>query len=203
MSDFIERRNEYFKKLKENSNVVNLFTPKDGASENAIKTYRMMILPQNEEELDTADSFFSIISDTINLYEDVDNGSVKNIPFEENEGLEYCINVINYKKENGIDKDLNNSISIEEFAKLKYQFLLASFYDGESIHEYIASKTGFDLEDDIDAIQYELYVEKINDYFGSLIISFENVYDAKRFAKIFHELYEDGKKNVSLERNIG
>ena len=211
---FNKRKQNYFSKLRKNIWVLNKLIDdnKENIDENAKRTLEILLDPKNYDELNLAEALYSITFDMISLMNRLSDGTVKEIPFEENDGIKLFIDIINKLKNKC--KTENVTMTIEPTAKMIYGFLVGFAEDTEGTIMYVADKTGFDLEDDLQMQQFMLYLEKAQAIFNSKsnktnsvneMPSKKDIEELTKFSNEFHKLCEDGKlkkgKKISLSNS--
>lgn len=205
MEDFEERKAAYLNELREHTYILKDIKVDDGNYE---KVMGILINPKDETELAMANIIITFFVDASDLVDDICNYNVKQIPFSENIGISYYINIINELKSG---KNVESSIKIDEkeAAKVLYSYLVAFVGDTEDTIEFIADRTGFDLEDEIQLRQLELYLNKANvafnkkDSFGDIEATDPiEIGRAKIFCDEFHTLCEEGKLVKSMTKNL-
>ena len=222
MDNFEKRKIEYLKMLKSEPYIMKKIIESENKSEKGQKTIEMILTPKNEMELEIGEACFKMTKDISKLVDDIIDDEVKSILPNENAGLKVLINCVNTIKNNeenlkstleptqedmakkiyGIDK-----ATPEYVAKIMYGLVVGMVNDTEESFKYIASETGFDLNDEIEAAQFSIYINKGKQICDSLNVTnknFENCTDddivkAKELVEEFHKLCKDGKKDLENE----
>lgn len=202
MENFIEKRNEYFKKLKSNPNVLNKIIEDNKGKEKSKRTLEVLLTPKDEFELELANTMYDYICDFLNIYYAVIEEEIDEIPYEDNLFFSYLINIINAYKNNEDTDSIIKSISMPgDCAKMVLHMYLGFLFDIESAYEYIAEKCGFDIYDELELEQFNIYLEKVqfiinqNSNFNTVPdeLNKDNLEFFKEFYKEFHILYENIK----------
>lgn len=195
MKDFNERKKEYLNKLRENIYILDKITVDKGDPQGLMEK---LLDPKDEEELKMMNMIITLFIDIFDLKERSSVGDVKKILLEENIGINYYIDIINKLK---LKKDINlfEKINSIEAAEILYGFLTGTVSNSHEAICYIAEKTGFNLDDEIELRRFELYLDKANalfeknNEFTSPINEKVDIEDSFAFCKKFHELCEEGK----------
>ena len=206
MGDFEREREEYFKEVRKNPEIISKLVSDNESTEKGQETLKLLLIPSNERELTVAKALFSMSSDVIKLIDDIEDDEVKDIPKEENKGFNYVIETINAIKSGKEVKPIFES-DIEYAAKVMYEFFVGTIDCTEDAFEYIASKTGFNLDDELESMQFSLYIDKaksimqnLNGQKGNLSdCSDDEIKSSLEFAKAFHKCCEEGKKAKVLK----
>lgn len=211
MTDFEQRREEYFKKIKSKPEILEKIIVDNYNSEKGQKTLEIIMTPRNERELDAAEILYSMTSDLIMLLESYYNDELEEITLEENKGIKAYIDIIKGLKEGKEEASLiPKEATAKEIAEILYSFVVALLFYSDDAVDYIAEKAGFDLSDDFVAQQFVVYYEKskrIMDSGNSSEKDFEECTEeeikaAKETAIEFHKRCEEGKKDLSKETEV-
>lgn len=209
MNNFEEKKVEFFKKLKSEPDVLKSIIESNNKTENGQKTNEIILTPKNERELEIGEICYTMSKDLIKLIDDVTYGEIKSIPLDENIGLKTLISLINAVKNDEKDFKLVDEITPQYLAKILYGITVGMIDDMEEAINYIASESGFDLNDEIEAAQFKIYINQFKKFSDSLNVTnknFENctdkdISDAKEFVEEFHKLCVEGKKDLENESN--
>lgn len=217
MKDFEQRKIEYFKKLKENPELLDSIMKKtEEDNENNIRLTEIILDPKNERELDIAEMTYTFGSDMLSMMEDAFSDNLETIPLEDNLAVKYFVGIIKDAKEN---KNVNGesakktndkeskTIDVKEAARLAYDSFVGFFSEPEETVEYIARQCGFDLDDSIQLMQFQLYLNKAKltldktNPTSRLVddLSDEQVKEGKEFVDEFHRIYMSNKKEEEQE----
>lgn len=171
MDDFLMKKEMYFDKLRNNYDVLqSILNSKDNEGKPIL---RIILDPSTENELIYADSMFTMFTDLKALVETSsfysEQPDYENILF-----IDYMERLIialkNRDKEEikkiGIEIKENNS---PEYAgELVYGAMRALIYNVDEVLNYLAEKTGFDVYDDIQYAQFQVYFQEANETFNKL-----------------------------------
>ena len=203
MQSFNERKEEYFKRLRCDIDLLNAIVEGTSKNDEGKKAIEIILNPQNERDLDFAESVFSFFEEFTSFIESVLNHEVEGVSLEENEGIKLLIKLINALKQNTESeaKEIYENISINEFANIIAETFIAFVYNSEDAIDYLASKTDFDLDDNLQMLQFQLYLDKANNLLGKKFdihsIKLEDI--SEQHIEIFKLLAEEINK-IKLER---
>ena len=201
--NFEIRKREYLDRLRNNIELIETMKFNEKNPGDALKMKEMVLDPKNEEELITA--IFTL--DYTDLIARATTGDVKTILPKDNFYLKLLAEMIDSLKksedvEHIIEKVKNNQ------AKFLYGFIVGLMADLDTSINYLAEVTDYDLYDELDIAQFQLYLEKANSIFNRDSDNQEGItfVGPSNRAKIeesiircneFHTLCENGK----LENN--
>ena len=213
MENFNERKRAYFERLRDNKYILEALKAKE---DNSVETLAMIIDPQDETELEIANGMITFFGDTLNMimeqYErDYEEKEMSEIPI-----IDYFIRTItalrNGDKEalEAIKQEISKTPSAESIADMFYDLMSIMMYDAEAMSVYVFEKSGFDYDDDLSELQFQLYFKKANEFINSCMPSMqtqkaedlknpETVMFFKKFVDRFHSLYQrdyDNKNNL-------
>ena len=203
MKNFEDRKKDYFKKLNENSEIVESIVRDPSSDQRFVE---IIINPQTERELEIADSSITFFSDMLGLA--FRKTSSEDINYEDNKYViivSDLINAIKAKDEIKVKEisDYLDSISDPiEVARYSFDFCNGFGSNPEDCYEYIAQKTGFDTSDFRESTLYNFYWNKAQeitkkeryakiDYANTDIETDEQINTSIRVMKEFHRLYEN------------
>ncbi len=205
MESFEERRNEYFKKLRNNNELLLKLSEN---KTNDPKSMEVLLMPKTERELEVAEAMITFMNDAIDLFNNAIYGNVERIDLENSLALN-CISEIilslknnDNKKLDSIKNYLDREISSKDEARLLYEFISAFSMDCEAAIDFLARKTGFDMNDTLSIIQFQMYLEKAKEFTNNNsaqiklsdvdIETSEEVTKALDFINEFHNCCEKG-----------
>ena len=206
MNSFEERKKEFFKKIKNKPEVLNNLIKSNMKTEKGRKNLEIILTPKNEKELSIAELTFEITNDLLELINNITFDEVKTIPLNENDGLNLLIDIVNAMKNDKKSIDLNEKTS-QYFAKVLYGLTVGLMGEIEESITYIADKTGFDLNDELETAQFNIYLSQAKNYSDSLNmfnndikeITDINLEEARELVEEFHKLCIEGKKDFENE----
>lgn len=144
MENFEKRKEEYLKKLASNpSNLVYIADITDKNSEASLKELATMLSPKNEKELKEVDETLDFVIYSRKFNEILENKKIKNTPFEQIEGFQTFIKVVETKMNKPeILDNLLKSLSPAEMSKITFGTNFAFSIDSDDIDmvEYIFNK---------------------------------------------------------------
>ena len=215
MDDFNERKEEYFKKLREDVDIISSLMQSEGN----IKTKQIILNPQTPQELEMAEATYKTISDLKNLLFDIMNGDVKPLDVNNCFVVDYFARLIkalvdcNQDEVNRCYLELSD-MGVKEAAKLVYEMMVVFASNPEEAIDYIINKSGFNDADELQMLQFQLYLEKAKEITNSrkaMDINNVDVDDEKQvkeyidFSDEFHRLCEEGRvqsNDKPLERRL-
>ena len=206
MSNFQERREEYYNKLKNNKELLNTIIEAQNKKEKGQRNIEILVTPENERELSIAESLFSITNDTLFFVEQALDNNIKRIPAEENIALKIICRFINELESGKTDIEFMPEDATGKLqAKIMYDLILSSVIDTEDVIKYIAKETGYDLEDKLDRVLLLLYISKAKRLSNESNVSEKNFDDMTdkdvetftELAKEFRRLIADGIININ------
>lgn len=214
MENFIERKKAYFERLKDHKEILEGLMAQEN---NSVETMAMLIDPQDETELEIADGMLTFFGDTLNMFmqqdeRDYEEKDMSGIPI-----IDYFIRSITALKNSDkealeeIKKEISQSPSAELVADMFYDLMSIMMYDAEAMGEYVFEKSGFDYDDDLSGLQFQLYFKKANEFINSCMPSMqtqkaedlknpETIMFFKKFVDRFHNLYLRDYEN---QNNLG
>lgn len=211
MENFEKRKEEYFDKLRTNPELISGMLSK-GEDEKSKKMLTLLLTPKNEEELEQAEAVYQFMCDLSSVIERIITGDIKEIPLEQNECLDLYATIINTIKSGNEDEDYIKGILQKKYdgvsvAKFLYDSLVSLLGNAEETVIYWSEKCGINLEDPIEAAQFQIYFERAREIFDNKTpdVSNVDVDDSEQlkqfieFAKEFHTLSEEGKIERSEE----
>ena len=196
--DFEDRKREYFKMLEEGD--ISILVDVVNSDNDDMK--EIMLFPKNDRELMVAKATFGIMSDSKKLFSDLLEGNVKSIDMESSYVAHIFIKMIKALVSND-KEELNKcytTIDLKKSALLLYEAILIFTSSPDDAIKYIASKCGFDTNNEIDLLKFLVYLKTVKE------MTNKNVNNAKDFnkkelneyvdfANEFHRLCEDGRVN--------
>lgn len=207
MSEFEMRREEYFNVIRDNPDIINKIVADNNNTEQGKKMLEILITPKNERELDGAEILFTFISSILSLLEN----EMKEIPNEENKGFKEYIRIINGLKEGKEDSELVvRDYPSRDCAKILYDSFVSFLADPYAFSEYIAKETGFDLEDEFESRQFNVYMEHAKRIMNENDVSSKNLVDctkeeiekSRKIVNEFSRLCQDGKVSYDDEEKV-
>lgn len=215
MDDFNERKEEYFKKLREDVDIISSLMQSEGN----IKTKQILLNPETPQELEMAEATYKTISDLKNLLFDIMNGDVKPLDVNNCFVVDYFARLIKALVDGNQD-EVNrcylelSEMGVKEAAKLVYEMMVVFASNPEEVIDYIINKSGFNDADELQMLQFQLYLEKAKEITNSrkaMDINNVDVDDEKQvkeyidFSDEFHRLCEEGRvqsNDKPLERGL-
>ncbi len=193
------RKKEYLDRLRNNIELIDIMKFNEKNPGDALKMKEIVLDPKNDEELITA----IVTLDYTDLMVRVTTGDVKAILPKDNFYLNLLADmIISLKKgedvEHIVEKAKNNT------AKFLYDFVIGLMGDLDASIDYLAEATGYDLYDEFDTAQFQLYLEKANSIFNrdsdnqegiSFIQNYNEskIEESRIICNEFHTLCEDGR----------
>lgn len=203
MQDFITRKKEYLERLKDNPRLVeSIMNKKDTNSKDAMLA---VFDPKTEEELEFAINITRMLADSISMIFDYGEIEIKDYKEEPVYNLfkRAIIALKNNKDEElkTIKEELSLVASPEKLGELAYNLIKVFVLNYTEAFENLYSDCGFDINDDISAIQFKVYFEQANNLINSMMpnIEFKNKLDfnnkeamdyVRNYTNRFHELFE-------------
>ena len=161
MNNFEAKRELYYRKLRNNKELLNSIITETNKKENGQRNIEILVTPENEKELAIAEATFSLMGDMTFLIEQVLEDNIKSIPAEKNEVVKMFVRVINELKNGKTDVEfISEDAPAKLQARIIYELIVTLIMDAEGTFEYIAQKTGYDLEDELDKAQLQAYFNK-------------------------------------------
>lgn len=205
MEDFKTRKAEYLKKLRNNPKIASEIIKNLDDSESDQKTIGIVIAPANDKELALADYLFSFMSESDSLEKDIFNDEIEKIPNEENESIELFSDIINVTK-NGEEFSSIALSNPEYLAKVLYQFYVSYISDTENFRDAVAQKTGFNLDNKIEATMFLIHFDKAVEIFKKqfdtkqdiMNCTSEDIEESNRLLNEFKRLHKEGKKECTI-----
>ena len=161
MENFENKYKTYNDKLKNNIEIIRKLIE----AEYDTDCIRIIIDPKNEEELLIADATITYLIDILAIFENITSGNIENIDLKNSFIIDFYIKAIRELKNNPnstLEETIGN-LDPAVHAKLIYDFLTTFANYQNKAYEIIAEKTGFDLDDDLSLIKFQLYVAKIKE----------------------------------------
>ena len=199
--DFESSKKEYINRLRDNFELFERIKFNESKQGDALITKEIVLDPKNEEEL----LFAIFILDFADLSVRAATSDVKTILPEDNVYLNLLIDVMNSLKNS---KDVKHMVeeAKNNTAKYLYDYIVGFIDDIDATIDYLAKETGYNLYDDFESAQFQLYLEKAN---GIINISEtgaqkENISNEefKIMCNEFHRLCEEGRlKNIERIKN--
>lgn len=144
MSNFERKREDYFERLSTKAELITSLAMKN---DDDIRTaLRFLIDPRDERELKVATCILDVMEDLADFAISADNGDVKYVPAEKNEGLKAFVRIM---KKVTSDKELTYEtikISGEQQAEFIFGLLLGFICEPEESKKYIAEEMGVSPE---------------------------------------------------------
>ena len=190
--NFEIRKKEYLDRLRNNIELIGMMKFNEKNPGDALKMKEIILDPKNEEELITA----IVTLDYTDLIVRVSTGDVKAILPKDNFYLNLLVDmIISLKKdedvEHIVEKAKNNP------AKYLYYSIIGLMSDLDASINYLAEATGYDLYDELDTAQFQLYLEKAISIFNrNSFIQNSNeskIEESRIICNEFHTLCEDGR----------
>lgn len=201
MENFEEKRQEYFKRLKEHEELVVELSE----NEENKKGLEILLLPKNEEELNLANAYLMFIQDFKNIL----CGNVEEIDFNNCILMDYMSIMVklgyNNSSEEELEKVLKNNWDIDSVAQISYELIVLAINGPENYADIIKERCNIDINNELDSLRLSLLIskanEKIQEYRPDLQPINEKSMDIFiNFADKFHELCENSiKKNSNSE----
>lgn len=155
MLSFEERKKLHEENLLEHIEIVEKMEPKIDATELSKKEYKIMLLPQTENELEYAEAVLALYIEIDELTALAAAGKTKLVPLEENKFCDYFIDKLKEAKDDTyiFDEKKYKDMSIEESAQFIYE---AAIYQGytEEIVPYLFERMGFDSGNILHLMQF-------------------------------------------------
>ena len=206
---FQERKETYFKKLRENKDFINIIL--EGQETKPGQASKEMVLdPKNDLELTLAESLFQLVNDTKSLLEEAAFYELEPIKVEDSETALLYIKLIKAfrKNDNAAIEEIVSSVSIEKQAMYLYDGIVSVIGQNVEFMRYIADQVGFDIDDTLEAAQFNIYFEKATKVVQEIsnkqkFISDEPdeklVEEFKVFSDEFHRIRKRNKANKNDE----
>ena len=197
--DFESRRKEYLDCLRSNFELFEMMKINEKKQGDTLMVKRMLLDPKTEEEL----SFAVLTLDFTDLAVRAATGDVKTISPKNNIYLNLLVDVMNSLKGN---KDVEYMVAEtkKNAAKCLYDYVIGFVNDTDTTISYLAKETGYDLYDDFELEQFQLYLEKANSIINVSepkvqqgIVSNEEL---KNMSDEFHRLCEKGRLKNKVRR---
>ena len=203
MDNFLERKEKYLNKLRENIDIIEKLAVRTD-TEIGKSNYKVLMSPSNERELTISEMMLDSYIEFSSFKDDVKNGRVKEIPFDENVGLQTYISIYNHVK-NGekLNADLydrNDPETIKMTARVYYEYLSALCEEGDDSINYMMKKCGFKKNDAFSMMKFYFLLDAAQVEIRKIMpeIDYKNYTDrelenCKILDQEFHRLYDEGK----------
>jgi len=200
MEDFIARKKEYYKSIE----LINGEVFKKFIERANIKIKEVLLDPKDINELVFAESYLQMIKDCQDLVINTCTDNVKPIDLDNSVLVNYFVNLIS-SISSGNQEDIDRCeeelkhMNAENSAHMLYEIIVLLTNSDMSYAKHIASKSGFNMNNLLDALRFELYLQKASNIINSKDImnvdtsSRESVEEFKRFIDEFHKLCEENK----------
>lgn len=214
MEDFNQRKRAYLQKLRNNPLLVEgIMNKKDT---NSPEVMLAVFDPKTEGELTIAEGLVTILGDSLAMI--VDYGEVEIEDYNQEDIYSIFKRVILALKNNNqeelavIKEELTKLASPEELGKLSYGVIKVFTLNAFAVLDILAEDCGFDLTDEVSAMQFKIYFEqanaKINELMPTILLNNksidlndkETIDFIKRYATSFHESY---KRDFENEKKHG
>jgi len=204
METFEDRKRNYLNGLNEHIDILVSLVNKEHN-----KMTEIILDPKNDGELMVANATIQMIIDMKELVENIEDGMVKPIDMKSSYVVNLFIRIIkalmsrNQEEVNNCYLELKDT-NIKDAAKLIYEMMVVFVVDPDKTIEYIANESGFNIDNEVDAARFQLYLQKANEITNKKkAIDTENI-DANdemqineyvAFTNELHKLCEEGKIN--------
>lgn len=215
MESFEQRKNQYFNKLKENIEIVEQMTNNDNSDkENNKKTLEMLLMPTTEQELQFDNLMIDFMSDMRSLTDDIVNDNVKDIDLSICEVVKFYAKIIVVLKneDNTMIEELKNALgdlrNPKAIAKLYYELIVAFGSNPDETVESIMTEAGFDVDDELSLLQFQIYLNKANEITNSKQSEKFDVNNPvqieflSEFTKEFNRIYKSGIKKIKVNLKV-
>lgn len=208
MEDFEKRREEYYEFLGNNLDVLTKIIEDNKHNEENKKTIKIILHPKDIKELYVAETIFTMAKTHIELLTCYYSETLKEIPIEENDGVNFLIRIINALKNNENVLDIIKDINVSEIARLSLLQTIALLGDPNDIKMYIAKNTGYNFEDESEVKDFEEKFAKACSAFNKRDVkdyrecTQEELENSRKYAKEFAKCFEDTKMTREMfEKN--
>lgn len=201
MENFEEKRQEYFKRLEENEELI-ITLAEDGKNKQMIK---ILLNPTNEKELNYANKYFMFLQDCRELVENPKNENIEEIDFNNCAFMDFLSSMTELMYNNASAEEFEKKFKplgddINLVAEISYQAVILASNPPENMDEIIENKCNIDINSELEFIRFSLLLsmttEKINAYMPNNMIDENSMDKFLKFADKFHELCVNGiKKN--------
>jgi len=159
-SEFKEKKTVYFEKVRNNFDIFQNLMDNNKGNDNS----EVLLMPKTEEEVDIADAILTYMIDASAFLRYIIDGNLESKPLEENYAYNLYTNLINALKDNN-DMEVETIKKFIEIVppkeKAKYVFdALSCSNDSEEMMKSLCKNTGFDPNDELSIMQFNLYFEK-------------------------------------------
>ena len=163
MESFKERKSRYYENIKEHAEFFTKINYKDDG-----RMRELMLDPKDDRELAIADATFQMILDLNNLTRNAQLGNIEPVDKETSFLTNILVKIIKAyadSDEEAVEacrKELEE-LSPVEAAKMIYDMLALFASNADEAVNYIATKSGFNLDNVVDEMIFELYLKKATD----------------------------------------
>ena len=163
MESFKERKSRYYEKIKEHAEFFTKINYKDDG-----RMRELMLDPKDDKELAIADATFQMILDLNNLARNAQLGNIEPVDKENSFLINILVRIIKaYAASDEVEVNACRQ-ELEELdsanaAKMIYDMLALFASSADEAVNYIAEKSGFDLDNVVDEMRFELYLKKATD----------------------------------------
>lgn len=160
MTEFENKREKYLDKLRKNPDLLESLV--EGNNNNPI-TVELLVDPQNERQLETAELIFTQMKDVFSIVEAAVEGELKEIPVDENVAVLFLAELIKNIANNDEEaaKELLDKFNDPKYAALYVFHLTAGpLSNPEEMMEKMEELMDISFDDPIQMIKYKLYMAK-------------------------------------------
>jgi hypothetical protein len=200
--DFETRKKEYLDRLRSNFELFEMIKFNEKKQGDALLAKEMVLNPKNEDELIFA--VFTLDFTDLAARSAIDD--VKTILPKDNIYLDLLANVMNSLK-TGEDVEHMVEETKKNPAKYLYDYVVGFINDIDSTVEYLAEETGYNVYDEFELAQFQLYLEKANSIINISEAGAQQGMPSTEKARIicdeFHRLCEEGRlESIIRRKNI-
>ena len=213
MSNFKEKKEKYLERL-----CTNMETISGLLQSGNMEVANVLLAPSDERELRRADAMLTFALDMNDLMDALFCGNVEDIPFEENNVIQYVVKTINSTLDENNQNELPDFNTIIEgssegeiAAKFYYQLIVGTVPDEIPALQYIEKETGADLRDENDVQEIKNAIEKLRgnaeaklpfSQVGVEEYSDKDLDSIEDFVQHFHSLCEKGIKKDDVFEDL-
>lgn len=199
MKNFEEQRNEYYLKLRKHTEYVK----KMAEDEKNKDLVRMLLIPENENELKLGNAYVMFMEDTLQIAYNAAQGNINEIDVENCIVVEYLAAIVKLVYADTNEEELKkvNELYNENLAKILYETVVLAIANPEEYMKALCNKCNVDIEDELALMRFQILLEKVSSKIKAPIP--DNVYSEQNidafvaFTNQYHEICVNGIKEYS------
>lgn len=198
MLNFEERKNQHSLRLLENIEILGAITPTDKATPQQQKTFRMLVMPVDEKELDFAEAYLSMFTNMRLIVERALTEETKIPAIKDNAFAKFMVMSMNTLKNRESIQDKCKEMTPEDVAQLLYDMSVIVGSDPEELEEYLSNNIEADLSNELEMLQIKAVMREqlsVNELTQGNSDG-ENMEKTIKMAKELDRLVEENKINT-------